>query len=432
MGILLKAKMIAKKTIERMETGSAIRKMFDEGLSMKAEHGAEHVADLSLGNPEFAPPKAFLEALRRAASEPTPHGYMPNAGYPHVREAIAGYLNRHGYFENAEARHVLMTTGAAGAINVVLKTILDPGDEVIVLRPYFVEYRFYIDNHGGQMALVDTNEDFSLDVEAVAAAVTRRTKAVMLNAPNNPSGRVYDRASLEALAEMLLRKAHEHGRAIALISDEPYRELLFDDTAFVSPATVYPNSFMCYSWSKSFNIAGERIGYVAVNPAAMGEDRDALLDALAMTNRTLGFVNAPALMQRAVAEAVEAEVETGHYAAKREKLCAALDESGYTYVKPEGAFYIFPQTLGPEEAFIRRAREHLLLVVPGSAFGRPGHFRLSFACDDRTVALACEKLRAVAGDYHRERAQVEPVPRGAFAHKAPSPEAGTKGHDASR
>ncbi|WP_457654595.1 pyridoxal phosphate-dependent aminotransferase [Rhodocaloribacter sp.] len=416
--------MISKGVLERMETGSAIRKMFEEGLWMKAEHGAEHVADLSLGNPEFPPPKAFLEALRRVASEPIPHGYMPNAGYPHVREAVAGHLNRHGYFEGIEARHVIMTTGAAGAINVVLKTILDPGDEVIVLRPYFVEYRFYVDNHGGRMVLVDTNEDFSLDVDAVAAAVTRRTKAVLLNSPNNPSGRVYDRASLEALAEMLRRKERELGRPIALISDEPYRELLFDDTPFVSPATVYPNSFMCYSWSKSFSIAGERIGYVAVNPAAAWEDDDTLLGALAMTNRALGFVNAPALMQRAVAEAVEAEVETGHYAGKRAKLCAALDEGGYAYVKPEGTFYIFPETLGPEDDFIRRAKRHLLLVVPGSAFGRPGHFRLSFACDDRTVERACEKLRAVAEDFYREQAQAEPVPRGAFAHEAPASGAG--------
>ncbi len=409
--------MVSGKVIEQMKTGSAIREMFEEGLRMKAEHGAEHVADLSLGNPMFPPPRAFVEALRALASEPLPHGYMPNAGYPHVREIVADYLVRHGFFEGIEARHILMSVGAAGAINVVLKTILEPGDEVIVLRPYFVEYRFYIANHGGRMIPVDTKDDCSLDVDAVAAAVTGRTKAILINSPNNPSGRVYDRASLEALAEMIGRKEHEHGRPIALISDEPYRELLFDAAAFVSPATVYPNSFLCYSWSKSFSIAGERIGYVAVNPAGRWGNERLLLDALAMTNRSLGFVNAPALMQRAIARAIDAEVAVGHYATKRQQLCDALDEAGYEYVKPEGTFYIFPKTLGPEEAFIQRAKDHLLLVVPGSAFGRPGHFRLSFACDDRTVALACDKLREIAEDFRRERAHDKPIPRKAFSHE---------------
>ncbi len=376
--------------------GSAIRKMFEEGLRLKALHGAEHVADLSIGNPAFPPPAAFVRALRHVAAGDFPHAYMPNAGYPYVRERVAASLNEHGYFSGAGGEHVVMTTGAAGALNVVLKTLLNPGDEVIVPRPYFVEYRYYIDSHGGTMVLVDTRVDFGLDVQRIAEAVGPKTRAVIVTSPHNPTGRIYDRATLEALAAMLTQRAQALGRRLFLLSDETYREVRFDGTPFVSPASCYPDSFLCYSWSKAFSIPGERIGYVAVNPAMAPDAGPPVAEALAMCNRMLGYVNAPAFMQHVVAEALDAEVDVGAYQARRDRLCAALDEAGYAYVRPEGAFYLFPRTPGPEAAFVERAKAHLLLVVPGTAFGLAGYFRLAFACDDATVDLACRKLKALA------------------------------------
>ena len=380
-------------------TGSAIRRMFEEGLRLRKLHGAEAVADLSIGNPTFPPPPAFVEAFRRVAARAEDtrgtHSYMSNAGYADVRAAVAANLRRRGLLPDVQAEHLVMTSGAAGALNVALKAILEPGDEVVVPRPYFFEYQYYADNHGGRIVLVDTRADHSLDVGAIAAAINPRTRAVLLNSPNNPSGRMYDRASLEALADVLEAKSAEIGRPVLLISDEPYREVVFEG-AFVSPAAVYRNSFQCYSWSKAFSISGERIGYVAANPRMAVADWGRTMGALALANRILGFVNAAAFIQRVIGEAVDAEVDVAHYAEKRARLCQALDAGGYDYVRPEGTFYLFPRTPEPEADFIARATEHLLLVVPGSAFDVPGHFRISFAADDRTVDLACEKLLALA------------------------------------
>ena len=387
---------VSEKMRTFFRTGSAIRKMFEEGLRLKAQYGPAAVADLSIGSPTFDPPEAFTRALRRAALGPGEHGYMPNAGYPDVRARVAGFLNAHGFFTGADAGHVVMTAGAAGALNVVLKTLLDPGDEVIVPAPFFPEYRYYVDNAGGRLVTVPTTADFDVDVDAVAAAVSARTRVVLLNTPNNPTGRVYPRATLEALAAMLREQESRLGRPVFVVSDEPYRELVFDGHVFASPASLHANSFMCYSWSKSFNVPGERIGYVAVNPALETDDWPLLQGALAMCNRMLGFINAPALMQRVVAGAIDAPVDTTHYARKRARLCAALDAGGYAYARPEGTFYLFPRTPGPEAAFVEAARAERLLVVPGSAFGREGYFRLSFAVPDETVGLACEKLVALA------------------------------------
>lgn len=381
-------------------TGSAIRKMFEEGLKLKAQYGAEHVADMSIGNPEFAPPEAFTRALRHVAEGPAQHAYMPNAGYPSVRAKVADYLNRHRYFEGIQAEHIVMTTGAAGALNVVLKTILDPGDEVIVPRPYFLEYRFYIDSHGGQMVLVDPDDAFGLDVEKIAAAVNPHTRALLINSPHNPTGRVYSRGSLEALAAMLRQKEQELGQRIFLLSDEPYREVIFDGRAYVSPASLYTNSFMCYSWSKAFSIPGERIGYVAVNPNLHTKDWPMLTGSLAMCNRFLGFLNAPAFMQHVIAEALDAELDVRHYEAKRDRLCAVLDAAGYDYAKPEGAFYIFVKSPIPEMEFVARAKRRLLLVTPGKDFGWPGYVRVCFAYSDAIVDLASRKLTELAQEIH--------------------------------
>lgn len=383
---------ISEKVRAFHSRGSAIRKMFDEGLRLKERFGEDQVADLSIGNPDFPPPPAFSEALGRIAAGPPMHAYMPNAGYPDVRERIAENLRRRELLPGVGADHVVMTTGAAGALNVTLKAILEPGDEVIVVRPYFVEYTFYIDNHGGRMVEVESAPDGDLDTDAIAAAIGPSTRAVIVNSPNNPSGRLYAVERLDHLARVLREASERLGRPVFLLSDEPYREMLFGGRRFVSPASRYANSFLCYSWSKAFSISGERIGYLAVNPRLETTDWPLTMGALAMCNRMLGFVNAPALMQRVIAEAVDAMPDIAHYEAKKDLLCAALRRAGYRFAEPEGTFYIFPETPGDEADFVARAKERLLLVVPGSAFGRPGHFRISFAAPDSTVRLACRLL----------------------------------------
>ncbi len=383
---------VSGKVREFFHSGSAIRKMFEEGLMLKERYGAGNVADLSIGNPAFGPPEAFREAMRQAAAEPGLHGYMTNAGFGEVREKVAGWLIGNGFFERIDPARIVMTVGAAGAMNVVLKTILNRGDEVIVLKPYFTEYRFYVDNHGGVLRPVDTAPDFGLDIDRIAGAIGAKTRAIIINSPNNPTGRVYGRASLQQLAELLEASHRRYGKWVYALSDEPYREILYDGTPFTSLAALYRNTFLCYSWSKAFNIPGERIGYVAVHPDMEVEDWPLLLGSLAMCNRFLGFVNAPAYMQRVIAASLDATLDTRHYRVKRSRLCAALDEGGYRYEPPEGAFYFFPETPGDEAAFIERAKANLLLVVPGSSFGREGYFRMSYACPEETIDLACRKL----------------------------------------
>jgi aspartate aminotransferase len=383
-----KTMVVAEKIRSFHARGSAIRQMFTVGLAMKAEFGAEAVADLSIGNPNFPPPSGFSEALDAVVRDARTHAYMPNAGFPDVRRRVARHLNGRGILPGVESRHLVMTNGAAGALNVVLKTILDPGDEVLLVRPYFVEYGFYIDNHGGTAVPVDSREDCNLDCGAIDAAITSRTKAILINSPNNPSGRVYDAATLAELAATLEDASHRVGHPVFLISDEPYREILFEGAVFTSPAAAYPNSFLCYSWSKSFSISGERIGYIAVNPALETDDWPLLEASLAMCNRILGFVNAPALMQRAIAASIDATPEIEHYRQKRARLLAALDQGGYRYQRPEGTFYIFPEAPGGETEFVERARARRLLVVPGSSFGRPDHFRLCFAAPESVVDRA--------------------------------------------
>lgn len=385
--------MVVSDTIRTFySSGSAIRKMFEEGIRLKAMHGDSQVADMSLGNPEFEPPEAFTEALRAVALEKGRHGYMPNAGYPEVRNRVALQLRNLGYFPTIGPEHIVMTAGAAGALHVVFKTILAPGERVIVPRPYFVEYRFYIDTHRGQLHLVDTRPDFELDVDRIADALDPTTRAVLVTSPNNPTGRVYHQDTLRDLAALLTDRSARYGKPVFLISDEPYREILFTDSPYTSPASTYRNSFMCYSWSKSFSIAGERIGYLAVNPEMEADDWSVLLGSLSMCNRFLGYVNAPAFMQHVIGACLDAPPVTQHYRLKREMLCTAFREAGYEFIPPDGSFYAFPKCPEPERTFVDRARDALLLVVPGSAFGSEGHFRISFACPTETVALACTKL----------------------------------------
>lgn len=376
---------IAKKIESLIAKQSWIRKMFEEGTRLKAEHGAQNVYDFSLGNPKLPPPEKFNEVLKDTvdSSAPGDHGYMPNIGYPQVCAAVAEYLSKEQQVSITQ-KEVLMTCGAAGGLNVIFKAILDPGDEVITPAPYFVEYNSYADNHGGTLKTVSTKPDFNLDIDAISAAISEKTKAILINSPNNPTGHVYSEESLNELGELLKIKGEKLNRTIYLVSDEPYRKIVYDGIKVPSIFTCYNESIITASYSKDISIPGERLGFVAINPNA--SFKDDLKAAMAVTNRILGFVNAPALMQRVVARLQGISVDISEYARKRDLICNGLADSGYEFVKPSGAFYLFPRTpISDDVEFVRSLQKELILAVPGSGFGGPGHFRIAFCVDDDTI-----------------------------------------------
>jgi len=379
---------VAKKIEAFMSKSSWIRKMFEEGARLKAEHGAENVFDFSLGNPNLPPPDKFNEVLRDTVDSCGlgDHCYMPQSGYPQVCHSVAEYLTQEQEVAVSN-KEVIMTCGAAGALNVMLKALLDPGDEVITPTPCFVEYMFYVDNHGGTLKMVPTHPDFTLDLEALAAAITPKTKALIINSPNNPTGQIYSAESLKALGDLLTSKSRELGRTIYLLSDEPYRKIIYDDAKVPSIFKCYPESVIGTSYSKDISIPGERIGFAAVNPAAT--HKDSLMAGMTLTNRILGYVNAPAMMQRVVACMQGLSVDIGEYKRKRDLLCDGLADCGYEFTKPTGAFYLFPRTPVEDDVkFVRALQEELILVVPGSGFAGPGHFRIAFCCDDNAIVNA--------------------------------------------
>jgi len=390
---------ISKKVEGIIANSSFIRKMFEEGARLKAEHGAENVFDFSLGNPNLPPPEKFKTIIREIldSDETGTHGYMPQPGYPHVRRDVATFLSREHGLEITE-NEVLMTCGAAGALNVILKAILEPGEEVLSPEPCFVEYRFYADNHGGVFKTVPTKSDFTLDLEAIDAAISDKTKAVLINSPNNPTGQIYSKESLDSLGDLLSEKGKEMGRTIYLISDEPYRKIVYDGVTVPSIFKSYKDSIVATSYSKDISIPGERIGFIAVNPGATY--RAQLEEAMAITNRILGFVNAPAIMQRAVAGLQGASVDVNEYKRKRDLLCDGLQASGYEFIRPSGAFYLFPKSPIPDDvAFAKELQEELILVVPGSGFAGPGYFRIAFCCPDETIVNALPGFERVMSKY---------------------------------
>ena len=390
---------IAKKIEEIMSRSSWIRKMFEEGARLKAEHGAENVFDFSLGNPNLPPPDKFNEVLRDTVDSCGlgDHCYMPQTGYPQVCHSVAEYLTQ----EQAVAvsnKEVIMTCGAAGALNVMLKALLDPGDEVITPTPCFVEYMFYVDNHGGILKMVPTHPDFTLDLEALETAIGPKTKALIVNSPNNPTGQIYSEESLKALGKLLTVKSRALGRTIYLLSDEPYRKIIYDDAKVPSVFKCYAESVIGTSYSKDISIPGERIGFAAVNPAAT--HKESLMAGMTLTNRILGYVNAPALMQRVVACMQGMSVDIGEYKRKRDLLCDGLADCGYEFTKPSGAFYLFPRTpLEDDVKFVKALQEELILVVPGSGFAGPGHFRIAFCCDDNTIINALPGFKKVMAKF---------------------------------
>lgn len=386
---------IAKKIETIIEKSSWIRKMFEEGARLKAEHGAENVFDFSLGNPNLPPPEKFSEILKAAAANcgPGDHGYMPNMGYPNVRGALADYLSKEQQVE-VSGNDVIMTVGAAGALNIIFKAILDPDDEVITPTPCFVEYKVYVDNHGGVLKTVASHQDFTLDLDAISGAINEKTKAVLINSPNNPTGQVYSEESLVALGSLLEEKSKRLNRTIYLLSDEPYRKIVFDGVTVPSIFTSYRESIIATSYSKDLSLAGERIGFVAVNPLATY--RNELSGGMALTNRILGFVNAPALMQRVISQLQGVSVDIAQYKKKRDLLSDGLADAGYEFIKSPGTFYLFPRSpIEDDVKFVQALQEELILTVPGSGFNGPGFFRIAFCVDDDTIVNSLPGFKRV-------------------------------------
>jgi aspartate aminotransferase len=384
--------MISKYINQAMEQSSWIRRMFEDGKEMKLSYGAENVFDLSLGNPILEPPPEFFRVFQRIATNTSSgkHRYMSNAGFEDVREKVALHLQQKNIL-NAEMKHIIMSCGAGGAINVILKTVMDPGEEVIIIAPFFSEYIFYIHNHQGKVVVAETDEQFNLDLEELNRKITPRTKAIIINSPNNPTGRIYDKKTLMGLVMLLKERQRKYQKQIYIISDEPYREIVFDDKKVTSIVSLYENSFIAYSWSKSLAVPGDRIGYIAVNPEM--DEVDKVIDGLIFSTRILGFINATAVMQLAVGELLHATVKVNYYETKRDYIYKRLTEAGYDVIKPEGTFYIFPKAPGGDDLdFIQKAKENKVLIVPGLGFGRAGYFRISFCVDDRTIARGIDQL----------------------------------------
>ncbi len=379
-----------------METSSWIRRMFEAGNALRAEHGADKVCDFSLGNPDVEPPAAFQRALREVvdSSVPLKHGYMPNAGYPETRTRVAEQVSREQGV-SVDGQHVVMSCGASGGLNAALKAILNPGDEVLGTIPCFMEYASYVDNHGGRLVLAPSRPDFDLDVSGLESRITARTAAVLVNSPNNPTGRIYPRRTLEELADMLLSAGRKTGRTIYLIADEPYRKLAYDGIEVPGIMSLYPHSVVISSHSKDLSLPGERIGHAAVNPRA--EDAKRLVDGIILATRILGYVNAPALMQRTVAKIQGLSVDIDVYRQKRDLFCSALRSMGYQFHTPQGAFYIFPRAPGGDDlAFVQALQEELILVVPGRGFSLPGYFRIAYCVDTAFIERSLEGFRKAA------------------------------------
>ncbi len=392
--------MIAEKMVSFVKNSSAIRAMFEEGKKMAAQYGAENVYDFSLGNPNVPAPEIYRQTMMRLLEKEDPvylHGYMNNAGFEEVRAAIAESLNRR--FQTAfSMQNIIMTAGAAAGLNIILKTLLNPGDEVITFAPYFGEYRNYVQNYDG--VLVEVSPDctsFQPNIKELKEKITAKTKAVIINTPNNPTGVVYSAETLSAMAAVLEAKQRELGTDIYLISDEPYRELVYGGVEVPYVTKFYPNTIVGYSYSKSLSLPGERIGYLVIPDEAA--DAENIISAAAVAGRILGFVNAPSIQQLAVAQCLDASTDITYYDRNRETIYQALKKLGFSCTKPEGAFYLFIQSpVADETAFCAEAKKQHILIVPGSSFGCPGYVRLAYCVSYETICgsiPAFEKLAAI-------------------------------------
>jgi aspartate aminotransferase len=390
---------VSNNVNKRMVEGSWIRRMFDEGAELKKRYGEKLIFDLSLGNPVMEPPPEFDKELKKLVKKPLPgmHRYMENAGYAETRAAVAVQMSHETGIKFC-GNDIVMTCGAAGGLNVVLKTILNPGDEVIVFAPYFMEFGNYIDNHGGVIRVLPTDDKFIPRLDALEAAISNKTRAVIINSPNNPTGVVYSRSLISKLGEMLLRKEAQYGSHTYLISDEAYRKIIYDKIPYPPVFHHHHHSIVVHSHSKDLALAGERIGFIAIHPDCPHHDE--LVNGFIFCNRILGFVNAPALMQHLVKNLQHVTVSIADYQKKRDFLYDNLKGMGYSVVKPQGAFYMFPKSpIADDVAFVNQLREYNVLVVPGRGFGTPGYFRISYCVDDETLEGAMEGFKVAAERY---------------------------------
>ena len=395
--------MISEKMKSLVANSSVTRAMFEEGKKMAAKYGAENVFDFSLGNPNVAAPIEVKDAIINILQNENPvtvHGYMSNAGYEQVREKIASHLNKlHGTHFNTE--NILMTVGAAGGLNVILKTLLNPGDEVIAFAPYFGEYNNYVANFDGKIVAISPDtEHFQLNFEEFEQKITDKTKAVIINNPNNPTGVVYSEETIKKIADILETKHKELGTSIYLIADEPYRELAYDGVVVPYLTKYYDNTIVGYSYSKSLSLPGERIGYL-VMPQEL-DDYENIIAAASVANRILGFVNAPSLIQLAVAECLDAQTDVSYYNRNRELLYNSLIEYGFECIKPQGAFYLFVKSpVADEKAFCEAAKKYNILIVPGSAFACPGYVRIAYCVSYETIQNSLPKFKELAEEYFK-------------------------------
>jgi aspartate aminotransferase len=376
---------VSKKIQNFMESSSWIRKMFEEGIKLKKEFGEENVFDLSLGNPVMEPPQELIDKLKASIEDKKTgtHRYMPNSGFPETRRAIADSLKTECGIQFNE-NHVVMVCGAAGGLNITLKTLLNPDDEVIIFAPFFVEYVFYADNHGGKTVTVPTLENFTPDLEAFKKAINNKTKAVIVNSPNNPTGIVYPRQTFEEIGNILREKSQKIGHPIYLISDDPYKKIIFDGVEAPNVCEFYENSIYITSHSKDLAVPGERIGFVAMHPEC--DQASQVMEGLVFCNRVLGFVNAPALMQRTIMDLQTVKIDIEQYKRKRDFLFKELTDIGYKIVKPQGAFYMFPESpLKDDTEFCKLLASKKVLTVPGKGFGQSGYFRLSYCFPDSVL-----------------------------------------------
>lgn len=396
--------MFSKKVVDSLAGSSMIRAMFEEGNRLRKQFGADNVFDFSIGNPEIEPPEPVLASLRSLVQSDAKgtHRYMPNAGLDEVRSKVATWLSKKSGVP-LDASHIVMVCGAAAGLNITLKALLNPDEEVMVLSPYFVEYMAYIGNAGGRPVTVKLKRDtFALDMNAIEVALTPATKAIILNSPNNPTGVIYGRSDLEALSGVLDRKGREFGTDIYVISDEPYVSIVYDRADVPNVMSIFRNAIVVNSFSKSLALPGERIGYIAASSRISGVST--LMGALVSLNRTLGFVNAPALFQRVIAENLNVTVDTEFYKIRRDMLHNHLESIGFSCVKPGGAFYLFPKSpIDDDMAFAKNAVKYNLLIVPGSSFGCPGYFRLSYCVDLGTIERSLPAFTKLAAEYGMKR-----------------------------
>ena len=393
--------MISEKMQGYVNNSSAIRAMFEEGKKLASVYGAENVYDFSLGNPNVPAPAAVKEAALQVLNEEDPlmvHGYMSNSGYEDVREAIAASLNRR-FGTGYDAGNLVMTVGAAGGMNVIFKTLLNPGDEVIAFAPYFGEYRAYVSNYDGVLKVVPPDtETFQPNLAAFEKLITEKTKAVIVNTPNNPTGVVYSAETLKRLADILEEKQKEWKTSIYLISDEPYRELVYGGVEVPWIPDFYRNTIVGYSFSKSLSLPGERIGYLVL-PSEM-DDSEAVKNAVNVATRILGYVNAPSFFQRVVARCLEEKADIAYYDRNRETLYEGLRKAGLSCIKPEGAFYLFVKSpVEDEKAFCEKAKKQNLLLVPGSSFACPGYVRLAYCVSYEMIVRSLPHFEELMKEY---------------------------------